>query len=412
MRVLTPIMGTQWKFYFSAGTLQAPDDDIHSIVITRGVSGRNVGHNPNIVEVSLDGRKDTFLTGSKAQVFIRPDPAARLAAFVGSTAAAISQRFYGRLSTIKIEDRGGEKFSTQMAGSSFLTQMNYSPASFTPAAGNFLGTIYTNMTRAAEPIRGVMFSSALMGAVNMSHNAAGEQMLFRDGVGPMAADIGVVFQERRNGETKALGIPYRIEDTATRVTNEFPLMRNQAIAPGEYEQPNERPAIRVEYKIVNETGGIATRVAEIANPTGELVETVSIDWTRWKVSNVQNQLVREAYARVFGSSARLYQIPVIKVDMLMLLQNGGEYARRIAKQVLEMEVCDPVMLSGDWPARLRGVHFAEGIKETITPDSWEFELSLMPHAAVTGNISPEVKPRAWDSFTYDWQTETREWNQA
>ncbi|MFJ2144154.1 hypothetical protein ACIOJF_02490 [Glutamicibacter sp. NPDC087831] len=410
-RTLSPITGDQWQFAFSAASFVEYDDTITSISINRGVSDRNVGHNPNTCEVTFTGRRDNFLTGNLMRLSLRESVAQRLATHIGADPEKIIRRFTGRLATIDIEDLGGDKFYTSVAGSSHLTQMNYSVASFTPNAGQNLGSILADATKANEPIRGVDFSTNL-GAVNIHQFAAGEQMLFKDGLGKYATDIGITLQEYRDGSTKALGIPWRIDTAASRVVTEYPLMRNQAIAPGNYSQHSERPAVRVEYTIKNESGGTATRVAEVANPTGELRETVSIDWSYLQVEDVQNQLVREAYARVFGSSSRLYTLPTVKIDMLLLLKDGSPYSKKIAKQILEMEVSESVSLSGDWPKSLQGVHFAEGIKEIITPDSWEFELSLVPHAVATGNVSPTVQPRAWDSATKVWNDETREWNQA
>ncbi|WLV27496.1 minor tail protein [Pseudomonas phage Hadban] len=410
-RVLSAITGNQWQFALNVSPLIAYDDDIYSVTITRGTSsGRNVGHNPTTFEVDLTGRRDTFATGSQCRFFLRDSVATALAAYVGSSSDKIAQRYKGRLATVELEDSGGEDFTTKMTASSYLTQMNYSPASWTATAGEDLGMLMRDITKAGEPLRGIDFATTL-GPVNIHNFALQPSELFPAGVSEMA-DIGVTFQEMRDGRTMGLGIPYRVSTAAARVNIDFPLMRNQAIAPGEYGQYNERPAVRVEFKITNEAGGPAVRVAEVSNPTGELRETVTVDWSQWQIEATENQLLREAYARVFESTARLFTLPTVKIDMLMLLRNGGEYARRIARQILELEVSEPIFLSGDWPPKLQGAHFAEGIKETITPTSWDFELSLVPHVVATGIVSPNVEPRAWDSFNYDWDSETRSWDNA
>lgn len=410
-RVLSEITGNQWQFALNVSPLIAYDDDIYSVSITRGTSsGRNVGHNPTTLEVNLKGRLDTFATGSLCRFFLRDSVATALAAYVGSTAAKISDRYKGRLATIELADHGGDNFDTTMTASSYLTQMNYSPASWTATAGEDLGMLMRDITKSAEPVRGIDFATTL-GAVNIHNFALLESKLFPDGVSEMA-DIGVTFQEMRDGRTMGLGIPYRVSTGSARVNVDYPLMRNQAIAPGEYGQYNERPAIRVDFTITNEAGFPRTRIAEVANPTGEQREIVAVDWQHWQIEATENQLLREAYARVFESTARLFTLPTVKIDMLMLLRDGGVYAKRIARQILELEVSQPIFLSGDWPPKLQGAHFAEGIKETITPTSWDFELSLVPHVVATGVVSPSVEARAWDSFTYDWNTETRSWDNA
>lgn len=409
-RILTPIIGTQWAFTMGTGAFAEADDTIQSVTITRGTNGRNVGHNPSVCEVRVNGRKDGFTTGSPMSVILREDPASRLGAHLGIGGPDIAYRYRGRLGNTSIDDTG-KRFDTDLAGSSFLTQMNYSPASFTPGAGQTLGSLLLDMTKANEPIRGIDFGT-LIGEVGMVHYPAGQPTLYKDGIGDYAADIGIVLQERRDGSTLAYSHFTRATLVDNRVLSDYPLMRQQAISPARYEQSNERPAKSVDYTIVNSSGGVATRTAQIENPTGENREVEQVDWTKWQVSGVDNQLYREAYARVFESSARLYSIPTIKVDLLHLLRQDTTYSRRIARQIPAIEVSEPVFLSGDWPPRLQGAHFAEGIKETITADEWSFELSLVPHAAAIGTISPEVPAKAWDSLTKQWNSETREWNQT
>lgn len=410
-RVLTPIIGNAWLFALYTPSLGAYEDVITGIKIHRGTTGRNVGHHASTVEVGLNGRFDALSTGELMRVLLRNQTAAALAAFVGggATAANIETRFEGRFATVDIEDTG-RRFETTIAGASWLAQMNYSTASFTPIAGESLAALYADMTKSDEPLRGISFGTVL-GTMDMRHFAAGESMLFREGVEEIAADIGVLFQERRDGVTYAYSHVKRRDLALSRVITDFPLMRSQAVAPGKYEQSNAQPAKRVEFKIINEQGGPAVRTAEIANPSGELRENEVVDWSRWQVTAVDNQLYREAYARVHESSSRLYQLPTVKVDMLMLLQNGGTYAKQIASQILRLEVGEPIALSGDWPGKLQGVHFAEGITETVTPDEWTFELSLVPHIVATGYGGPTVRPRAWDSANYNWDIETRKWDE-
>lgn len=409
-RTLSPITGTQWSFSMTAGSFAEADDTIQSVVINRGVGGRNVGHNPTTCEIRVDGRKDGFITGNQMRMFLREDPANRLGDHLGAVGADIAMRFKGRLGRVGIDDTG-KRFDSELSGSSFLTQMNYSPAGFVPTAQESLGAILLDMTKANEPVRGIDFGT-FVGPVNISNYALGETTRYREGVGTYAGDIGVLMQERRDGSTRAWSHFTRYDLAATRLLTEWPLMRSQAIAPGHYEQSNDRPAKRVEYTIRNEVGGLATRVAEVANPTGELRETESIDWSKWQVSTVDNQLYREAYARVFESSARLYSLPTVTIDLLMLLKHSGEYSKRIARQMLLLEVGEPVFLSGDWPPVLQGVHFADGIKETIGPNEWTLELSLIPHAVAVGRVSPDVPARAWDSATKAWDEESREWDNA
>lgn len=409
-RTLSPVTGTQWVFSMTAGTFAEADDTIQTIVINRGTSGRNVGHHPTTCEIRVDGRKDGFITGNQLRVFLRADPADRLGVFLGAAGTDLNMRFKGRLGSVGIDDTG-KRFDSDLAGSSFLTQMNYSSAGFLANDQESVAAILLQMTHADEPPRGIEFTESV-GTTNIVHYGESEWTMFKGGIDPYAADIGIMLQERRDGSTVAWSHYTRYDLAAARLLTEWPLMRSQAIAPGRYEQSNERPAKRVEYTIRNSAGGLATRVAEISNPTGEIRETETVDWSEWQVSVVDNLLYREAYARVFESSARLFTLPTVTIDLLMLIKQGGEYSKRIARQMLLLEVGEPVFLSGDWPPALQGVHFADGIKETIGPDEWMIELSLIPHAVAVGRTSPEVPARAWDSATKAWDEESREWNQA
>ena len=78
-----------------------------------------------------------------------------------------------------------------------------------------------------------------------------------------------------------------------------------------------------------------------------------------------------------------------------------------------MQVGDPVYFSQDWPTPLRGVHFAEGITETIDCDTWEVTLNLVRFRELTGEepVSP-VPARVWDQAQNPWDTETRKWKEA
>lgn len=389
------------------GTLY--DADIHSLVMHRGKSERGGGSHPSTLEATVRGRYSQEVAGTNTRVFLREAPAAQLAAYVGVSAAAIERRFTGRLGQTTIEDTG-KRFTTTFGAASWLAQMNYSPVYFEPPAGMSVVSAIYYLAHADEPNRGINM---------VMHGEAGKiatdqgLTLWKDGVGKYAADIGILLQERRNGETHILPHLYRRNLAVSDLSARIPLTRSQAISPAKWEQRNEQPAIRVEYKVTNMAGGVATRVAEIANTTGELRETVEVDWSYVQVDDVDNQLYREAYARVLASSIRQFTVPSVTVDLLHLIGSGKQYHRDQAGQLLALEAGDPIYFSGDWPAELRGVHFAEGITETIDPDNWTMELSLVPYGQAIGDTpSPTVPARVWDSASNRWDEETKKWNEA
>jgi hypothetical protein len=187
-------------------------------------------------------------------------------------------------------------------------------------------------------------------------------------------------------------------------------MRHQALAPARYEQMGERPATPIDYTAYITDGSLRTRSVEPPNPTGETVMRETRDWTRWRMGDLDNQLWRSAWSDAHSRAVSVYSLPELSIDLLMLLRMGTEYSLKIAGQLLTLEAGEPIYLSGDWPPRLRGVHYAEGITETITPSEWRFDLSLIPHALGAGTPTPTVPPLAWDSFITAWDAETRTWD--
>lgn len=388
------------------GTLY--DADIHSLVMHRGKEDRGGGSFPTTLEATVKGQYSSSVAGENVRVFLRDEPAVAVAAHCGTTAEAIKQRFAGRMGQTDVEDTG-KRFTTTFGAASWLAQMNYSPVYFAPPAGMSVVSALAYLAHSDEPNRGINM---------VLHGDAGKiatdqpLTLFKDGVGKYAEDIGILLQERRNGETHIMPLLYRKGLATTQVATTLPLTRSQAISPAKWEQRNERPAVRIEYLVTNAEGGPARRVAEVANTTGEIRETEELDWTYIQVTDVDNQLYREAYGRVLQSSTRQFTVPSVTIDLLHLIGSSKDYHHKQAGQLLALEHGEPVYFSADWPAPLRGVHFAEGINETVDADTWTLELSLVPYAHAMGDTpTPTVPGRTWDSLAGTWNQQTQKWNQ-
>ena len=240
-----------------------------------------------------------------------------------------------------------------------------------------------------------------------------EAINFRDAVSKFGSDIGVCLLETRQGITRVTSLPYRAADATAKAALLMPLIRSQAIAPAIWRQSNDAPAITLKYMITNASGNIVTRTIEVQT-WDPAFETVEVDWSYMKSASngTDGQSYQEGYARVFESSTRIFSVPTVSVDMIHLIGSDKQYHRAVAAQILRMEVGDPVFFSGDWPTVLRGTHFAEGIIETITPDSWNIEFSLVPWAHVLGAApQPEINPRVWDSAIHTWDQDTNQWQQ-
>ncbi|MFJ2318452.1 hypothetical protein ACIOTN_17320 [Glutamicibacter sp. NPDC087661] len=410
-RTLAPITADQLKFYmYSEPTGGIYEDEIESVSIFRGTDGRATGSNPSVMELTLTGQRLAKVSGHNIRFGLRESPASLLATHLGgsATGADIETRYTGRVGTTAINDRG-TRSSTTYSAASWIAQMNYSPVHYTPTAGQYLHTVIQGLAHADEPLRGITLTSH----GNLPNIATTDSpQLFKDGIGKYAADLGVLMRETRDGRTQVMGHEYRYTMAMNRLSSAIPLIRSEAISPADYEQPNERPGAIVQFKVTNENNLVSTRTAETTNPNGELRETVERDWSYIKVTNTDNQPYREAYAQVYESNNREFRIPKIKIDLLYLIGSNSDYHKQQAAQLLALEAGDPIFLSGDWATALGGIHFAEGIRENITPDEWSLELSLVPIAQAIGYTGTSVPAKAWDSAVHPWDSETREWNQA
>jgi hypothetical protein len=410
-RVLDPIVspGNYAFAMFSTDLGGLYENVIESISVYRGKSDRGGGSFPAVLEVRLRGRYSAAVAGQNVRVFLRDSAADALAAHCGTTRDAIKTRFTGRLGATSVDD-DGKTFSTTYGASSWIAQMNYSPVHYAPTAGQSIGAAIAGLAQASDPLRGITVTQ--LGSFDkIATNQP--NTLFREGVAKYAEDIGILLRETRDGITEVFGHEYRSDLALTRGITELPIMRTHAISPASWKQPNERPGIQVDFTIVNASGGLTTRSASVANPTGELRETVEIDWSWFKENDVDNQAYREAYGRVYEATSRQFRIESVKIDMLRLLASPKEYQRRLAGQLLALEHGDPVFFASDWPSELRGVHFAEGIKETINSDTWDIDLDLVPYAQAIGYApSPIVQARGWDSAPWPWDDMTIDWNSA
>lgn len=410
-RVLDPIVsaGNYAFAMFSTSLGGLYEDTIEEINIYRGKSGRGGGSFPAVLEIRLRGRYSAAAAGENVRVFLRDSAADAIAAHCSTTRDAIKTRYTGRLGVTSVADTG-KTYSTTFGASSWIAQMNYSPVHYAPTAGQSIGAAIAGLCQASDPLRGITVTQ--LGSFDkIATNQP--NTLFKDGVGKYAEDIGILMQETRDGVTRVFGHQYRADQVTIKGVTELPLMRSQALSPAEWKQPNERPGIVAEFTIVNASGGLTTRTASVANPGGELRETVEIDWSWFKENDVDNQAYREAYGRVYESTSRQFRMESITVDLLYLLGSPKQYHRQLAGQLLALEHGDPVFFSADWPSELEGVHFAEGIKETITSNTWELQLDLVPYAQAIGYApSPVVPGRAWDSIPAPWDDMTIDWNHA
>lgn len=390
------------------GTLT--DDNIHSLTIHRGKSDRGGGVHPATLEVATTGLRADPVHGENCRVQITNSAAAALEAHLGAPIAAedFAQRFNGRLAETHIEDTG-KRFTTTFTASSWSSQYAYYRKKLAPIAGRtidwFLSDILSNNHwRVPEFIGTFEYIAKTDDPITAS-----------EAIDQYATDIGYLFQERRDGTTHVLTLEHREAHALDRLAKDLPFTRSQAISPATWHRTSMQPSKWLWVTITNENGNLAEYKVERANYPG-FREQDDVDWSHIRVRESGfsgSQPWREAHAEVNSTSPTLFQVPSITIDLLALIDSPYSYQRQQAAYLLRLQQGDPVFFSGDWPAWLHGVHFAEGISETITPTSWEIELSLVPWQSVTGNvIGPEVKPRVWRSAMHSWAQETKQWKDA
>lgn len=396
--------------FYSDVTGALYDDVIHDVTIHRGKSNRGGGHTSSTLEMSVNGVVSAALTGVNCRFFLRDLAADDIAAHTGQTRESIQYRFQGRAGVVEVEDTPKRMTST-ISAASWLARMYRSSRKTTPLAGQTVARVFTDVLDLANSPRGLNVDFAGTFDPVASNQ---DPVNFTDALSKFGSDIGICFFEKRDGSTTVMGLPYRRTRADARAATWLPLTRSQAITPAKWTQANEYTAIRLLFDVTNANGNIVTRTAEIE--TGDpLKESVLEDWSYIKsdTNGTSGQLYQEAYGRVYESNTRVFSIPSVKIDLLYLMTSDKDYHRKQAGQLLALEVGDPVFFSGDWPTQLMGTHFAEGITETITPDSWEIELHMVRYAIALGQaVQPEIKPRVWDSAINQWNAETLQWNQS
>lgn len=399
--------GTMWNFSMYSAAMSAYDGDIQTVTIRRGKSGRGGGVHPATMEITVNGAPVLGLAGSNVRFFLREEPAARLAARVGTTAAAIATRYTGRIGQSSVEDTG-RRFATTYSAASWITRLNHSPKAAFPKAGQDLKRVINDLTHQLDsPLAGV--NVTFHGDFD-TLAADDTPLLFKDGITKYTADLGLLVRETRGGVSQVLTLPYRAAHAAAAMKTAIPLIRSQAISPARWEQRNEWPPQIIDYQITNPNGAVVTRTAQISTGSGETAERVAKDWSYIKPTT--DQLSRHAYGMVYETNTRQYSVPSVTVDLLHLISSPNQYHRDQAGQLLAMEAGDPVFFAGDWPDLLRGIHFAEGVTETIGPDTWTLELSLVPHSHAVGDTTPVVPARVWESAVNRWNEEPRIWSAA
>lgn len=380
------------------------DDEIQSIVITRGKSDNSGGVNPATVEIHLANNKVAKANEMIGVVLRNVVTTALAAKFTADPAvpAYIRDRFQGRVGKQQMEDTGKQPTNTIM-GASWSAQLSYSPDVHSVPSGTSMETLLTRILRPSYLAYRIPVTA--LGAYDSTFGDSTGK--YSDLIGKYAADIGILVRDTRAGALEILPMEYRRDRALAGMPTSSPLTRSQAISPASWVQPNEQPP--VEYRLTYRDAANVVKTI-VTSPTGAVTGTAPVedlDWTYFRAYTGQWFYVHGMRSSGFDDRFRL---ETVTIDLLHLLSSPWPYHWEQAGYLLKLQVGDPVYLGADWPNPLKGVHFAEGIREEIDSDTWQITLSLIRFRELTGEEATGTIPaRVWDQAAYPWDTETRKW---
>lgn len=393
------------------------DHDITSITINRGGNGV-IGLQDHTMEVNTIASRGAR-TDRPLHCDLTTYGANRLADLTGATPSIIKPRYFGRIGRQTIDDLGGiwqpENWHTNVYCSKWQSQLENSDRVGNQISGNtvlylmdhFMNPEYSNLPYL--PSAEFPSPEAHYGAMINDYDLSEAKITYSEFATKYFDDPGFYVQNTRAGADRVLTIAYRWSVAMSRLEYQIPLTRSQAISPATWEQPNEdRPRNHKVYWY--DADGTAR-----SSITGPDVNDVRIPLVEHDIFHIRfyddyQPLHRNYLAYGAERSDSGYQLPSVTVDLLYLISSPIPAHRVQARQLLGLEMGDPVFLSGDWYVNTQGVQFATGITERITPDRWELELTLTPSYVTLGEWSPDIPPRMWESARIPWDTATEPWD--
>lgn len=387
-----------------------PDRDLTKVTIRHGSGDRGGGFSASVCEfTTTDPGMRRAVGGYRCDVNLTTAAAAAIGTLTGTSSSKVTDRWAGRLAVNEVDDRGDTSAHTTatIRGTSWLTQMVDSLNATSPTKGRRIdGTLQDalGITTGTTP-RGIVLN-AVRGTPDRVAVGETENLFWTQYLGKYITEPGYIIRQRRDGAVDLLTLPWLVAQAASTPT--LPLVRSRAIRPARWAMHNERPPRDHHYTYTQPNDTVRTDVVSLPNNVGEINGQTHIDYTH--VYDDTDQLHLEVLGRAHSESVSDFRIPTVTVDLLTLFSSPHSYHHELAGHLLALEVYDPVPLSGDWPWQTRGVHFAAGITETITPRAWTLELTLVPHQHMTGQPSPAVRQIIWDQMIDPWEQTTDPWD--
>lgn len=396
--------------------LNIDDSNITSITINRGSSSGISGVQEHTIEIATTVPRDIY-TGAPIHCDLS---AAAMSVITRLTGAndTVKPRYFGRIGRQTVDDTGGYAnygggtWSTTFFGASWQAQLPNIEKEIPQNAWDWL---ITHIKTAAWP-RGVGLSylpEPDMPAAASQYGQiveTGDPIAWKDTVQKYVDDPGLYVQNTRTGKDRFLTYELRWNQAQAALEDTPPLTRSQALSPAQWDQPNA--ALTRSHRVYwTGADGVkwATTGEKPSDPDLPIVE-YDLKHIRWSTNEFQPwHVALVGYGQEINTG---YRIPTITIDMLRLITSPVYYHRLQARYILALNMGDPIYLSNDWHWYLRGIHFASGITEKITPDAWEITLSLTPSAETVGEWTPQVPAQIWESARYPWSDETRRWGNA
>lgn len=393
------------------------DHDITSITINRGGSNSVIGLQDHTMEVNTIASRGAR-TDKPIHCDLTTYGANRLADLTGATASLIKPRYFGRIGRQTIEDLGGiwdpSKWHTNVYCSKWQSQLENSDRVGNQISGqtvmylfdHFMNPEYSNLPYL--PKAEFPSPDAHYGAMINDYDLGTAKITYSEFARKYFDDPGFYVQNTRKGADRVLTMQYRWSVAMSRLENQIPITRSQAISPATWEQPNEdRPRNHRVYW--TDDSGPRTSVTG-PDPSDVRIPLVEHDIKHIRFYTDHQPLHRNYAAYGADRSDSGYRLPSVTIDLLRLIASDEPSHRVQARQLLNLEMGDPVFLGGDWYVNTQGVSFASGIVEKITPDRWDLELSLTPSYPTVGEWSPDIAPQTWESARIPWNSANWPWD--
>lgn len=403
-------------FSLTIGDRTFEDHQICEISITRGASGYSYGIQPATLSTKLVGLLGN-LNNQHVELKLQPWISELIRRRTGVPAEHIEWRFYGRVGIQDATDNGDGRTSfSNISASSYSTLLKQTVNTYRVRdRTTIINVVRAILEHPNMPTRLKTYPGSYQeNEWDITYvDEAPRELTFKEIISEYADKQMILICERRDGRMHVQSLALRENYLINRAASRYAPLRSHTLAPATWSQPVESRTSNLILKERKEDGTINYMTWGSGTPEQTRndypIENEEIDLTH--VRSISDTNYRVMRALNYQKNMPRVQISSIKFDLTHMLASNDFYDRRMAGELLRLEHGDAVYLSGDWQRSIRSTMIAQEIRETITPDKWEMEISLTHPAAVLGihEIAPHP-PRVWDQSKSPWDTEEGAWN--